>query len=348
MAATGTKTEPGRGKARVRMVDIAREAGVSPTVVTKVLSGGAGSIRVSPEKAALVREIARRLDYRPNIIARTLVGRPSKIIGVYIDSRATATYFRTLAALERGLTRHGYSTMIAESHDNIGSIVDAYRTFQQYGADAVIFLSHNYGEQAEEVRNQLGALSRTLFIGRPLVEHVAYVDIDWGCGAELAVEHLAARGKRRLGILLSSLNDTLDARYEGFQRAARRLEKQLDCAMFHQLSSVDADGIPEAFERFVQTFRLDGLVMQNDVHATFMMRELKLHGLRVPEDVALVGHDNMEFSAGLCPALTTLDENNETIAAEAVALLLRMLQNEAIPGEAPPTVAPTLIVRETT
>lgn len=335
-------------KPRVRMVDIAREAGVSPTVVTKVLSGGAGSIRVSPEKAALVREIARKLDYRPNIIARTLVGRPSKIIGVHIDSRASSTYFRTLAALERGLTELGYSTMIAESHDNIGSIVDAYRTFQQYGADAVIFLSHSYSDLAEEVRQKLGALSKTLFVGRPLVEQALYVDIDWAHGAELAVQHLAQRGKRRLGILLSSLEHTLGMRHDGFQRAACRLERELECAMFYQLSSVDASSIPEAFERFVAAFQLDGLVMQNDVHATYMLRELKQHGLRVPGDVAVVGHDNMEFSAGLCPALTTLDENNEAIATETIALLAKMLRNEAIPGAVPPVIAPSLIVRETT
>ncbi|WP_176013662.1 LacI family DNA-binding transcriptional regulator [Victivallis sp. Marseille-Q1083] len=334
-------------KPHIRMIDIAREAGVSRAVVTKVLSGAGSSIRVSAETAAMVRSIAERLDYRPNILASALGGRSSHIIGVHIDSMAPQTYFRTLAMTEYELTKRGYRIMIAVSHEDGRSVIESLQVFQQYGVEGVIFMCDDYTDRAEESQRELARHQPVICIGRPRVDiQVPYVNIDWGAGAEQAVRHLLARGKRRLGILLTQLEYALGCRLAGFRRAAAGNTEFCDC--WH-LSSLDGGiSIPEAMERFVLPNRLDGLVMQNDIHAAFMMRELLRCGIRIPDEIAIVGHDNLEFGAGLYPSLTTISENHDQIGRKAVELLLKILKKEVVGPADYPSVAPSLIIREST
>ena len=79
---------------KVRLVDIAREVNVSAALVSKVLNGNSGNIRVSPEKAEMIRKTARKMNYTPNINARALAGQSTKVIGILIDSKAPTVAFR--------------------------------------------------------------------------------------------------------------------------------------------------------------------------------------------------------------------------------------------------------------
>jgi len=336
--------------ARVRIVDIAREAGVSAAVVTKVLSGSSGTIRVGREKAELVRKIAQHLNYQPNIIARALVGGKSKIIGVYIDSLAPGTYFRTLAGIEHYLSKEGYRMMIAESHDDMGKITDAYNTFIQYGVDGVILISHDYPQFAEDVQKRLVNLEKAVFVGAPLIGNAVHVNIDFAGGAEIAVRHLIERGKRRLGIMISDEGTAaLRLRAEGFRNATEQAGTKIECALIHTFHSLPvAEYVLDTFENFIRPNRIDGLIAANDLNAAYMQRMLVSHGLRVPQDVALIGLDNMDFSAALSPALTTIDENCNQTAQHAVDLLMHLLNGTLDWTQPTPIVTPTLIVREST
>lgn len=335
---------------RIRIIDIAREAGVSVTAANKVLSGGSSSIRVGQEKAELIRAIAKRLDYRPNIIARTLVGGKSKIIGVHVDSMAPFTYFRILAGIEHELSIRGYRTMIAESHDNIDSIGEAYNTFMQYGADGIIIISHNYPALKQQEQNQLVNLANTVYIGKPCADKAAFVHIDFAAGVETAVKHLLARGKKRLGLVIPDpALSTIALRLDGFKRVAAEVSAKIECAEVHVLDSLDAaTSIPGVFEKFVRPNKINGLIMTNDTMATFMMRTLTRHGIRIPEEIAVVGQDNMEYTPGLTPSLTTIDENSEETARNAVELLMLQIAGKLDKNHSVRVVTPTLVVREST
>ncbi len=333
---------------RVRIVDIAREAGVSVTAANKVLSGGSSNIRVGREKADRIRAIAKRLDYRPNIIARTLVGGKSKIIGVHVDSMAPFTYFRILAGLEHELSARGYRTMIAESHDSIDNIREAYNTFMQYGADGIIMLSHNYPALNDQERNRLVNLVNTVYIGKPCADKAAFVHVDFAAGIEAAVKHLLERGKKRLGLVIPDpAIYTIALRLEGFQRTVAEASGKIECAEVHILDSLDpAASIPAVLEKFIRPNKINGLIMTNDTMATFMMRTFVRHGIRIPEEVAVIGQDNMDYTAGLTPSLTTLDENSGQTARNAVELLMLQIAGKLDKVNSFRVVTPTLIVRE--
>ena len=335
---------------RIRIIDIAREAGVSITAANKVLSGGSSNIRVGREKSELIRAIAKRLDYRPNIIARTLVGGKSKIIGVHVDSMAPFTYFRILAGIEHELSNHGYRTMISETHDNIDNIGEAYNMFMQYGADGIIMMSHNYPALNELERARLVNLVNTVYIGKPCADKAAFVHIDFAAGVEAAVKHLLVRGKRRIGLVIPDpAIYTIALRLEGFKRAVAKESKKIECSEIHILNSLDATvTVPEIFENFIQPNKINGLIMTNDTMATFMMRTLTRHGIRIPEEIAVIGQDNMEYTPGLTPSLTTIDENSEETARNAVELLMLQIAGKLDKNHSIRVVTPTLVVREST
>jgi DNA-binding LacI/PurR family transcriptional regulator len=326
----------------VRLIDIARRAGVSSSTVSAVLSGRDIGIRFSPERAALIRRVAREMNYVPNISARILNHQASFTLGVMIDSDDIPVRFRQLAAIEQAATRRGYRLLVTETHNDPVSQHKNYLTLRQYGVDGIICHTNTYSEKTMRP-------DKTIFYGAAPVAgfSTAYYDVRTAYKDAAA---LFARAQRRVALVISDSTsfDSVRARREAFLEFFPGAEKQL-CLLPAGIGT-DSD-IREVMADLLQQRLLPAgvtaVILQNDAWCLALASEAARLGIKVPADLALIGQDNSFFCTCYRPSLSSIDSS---LAALGEAVLELVLERIAEP-EAPCrniAVATDLVLREST
>ncbi|MPV37511.1 LacI family DNA-binding transcriptional regulator [Georgenia subflava] len=327
------------------LVEVARAAGVSRATASRAVNGGD---RVSPEALQAVRAAVRELGYRPNRAARALATRRTDSIAVVIpesDSRLfTDPFFATVL---HGVTTALASTdlqivlLIGHKGEQSARMLDYLRDGHTDGA---IVVSHHRMDNVAEVLADSPMPS--VFIGRPwdpAKTPVTWVDVDNFTGGVLAVEHLVARGARRLGTVAGpqDMGASVD-RLAGWRAGAEAAGLATDAVVHADYTVAGATRATE--ELFAAHPDVDGLFVASDLMASAALRVLETLGRRVPDDVRLVGFDNMELATSLRPALTTLVNPAAEMARHAVEMLLSQFGSSG--GTEPDLLATELVVRE--
>ena len=320
---------------KTRMIDIAERVGVSKGAVACVLNGtGKNTIRVSESKRTEILRAAREMNYVPNMVARSLAGKSSMKIGALIDSHAPLCNYRTLWTLEEAAAAGGYRLMIGPAHNDPQSLFDCCENFIRHGLDGVICMAHEYPGREHEVRDYFADKRNLVFLDPPGWD-APHLRIDREAGMMQAVRHLQETGRRRIGLWL---RDSLDCfSYRQRLNAFRR------CCDGEMLVSRDLD-LP-AYLDVIREQRLDAVIAANDVLAARLLRELLLQGIRVPDDIALIGHDNDNFSAFSYPSITTIDQQDEQAGRQLFELLMKQFRGEKADAPAP-VLESRLIIRE--
>ncbi len=340
----------------VRLRDIAKKLDRSESLVSKVLSGKLGNTAVAEEKAELIRRTAAEMGYAPNLNARSLAGKPSRIIGLLIDSTAPPVVFRTMAAIERIASENGYRCMIGEAHESLETLCMNVDIFMQYGVDGIISLAHEYpGRTSEFMRLFSNYLNRMVFVGEPPDCDVCSVEIDRASAVKDAVLHLHECGARRIAFIREKRNwNSLRQRQDGYAAGMKMLGLSGKDLFIHSFSEkvLEEDSPREFFEEQIVLplleKRIDGVVGLNDILAHRLIFELAERGVRCPQDSRIVGSDNEPFTRYAIPPLTTIDSKTEEQAQAVLELLLEQL---ASPGKTTPRrklIVPELILRKST
>ncbi|MFK5633964.1 MULTISPECIES: LacI family DNA-binding transcriptional regulator [unclassified Ornithinimicrobium] len=324
---------------RVTMYDVARHAGVSHQTVSRVINGAA---HVAPPTKERVREAMRLLGYRPSASARNLAARRSRAVGVVTF---IGPYFgpgSTLLSIEVAARSHGYSAHIS-SLAGLGP-VDARAALEdllQRDVEGLMVVAPT-DEQAELVASVLPhelpvlALEARL-TGRPLVAS------DNELGGALAAEHLITLGHTRIGHAAGPL-DWSEARLRtvGWERVLRE----------HELEPgprVDGDwSARSGYEAGVVLAGsgVSAVFAANDQMALGLLTALHERGIRVPEDISVVGYDNTPDSGWYFPPLTTVEQEFREVGAVGITQLLALVEGR--PVEAQTFVPPALVVRRST
>ncbi len=334
---------------RVTLSDIAREAGVSVPAVAKVISGNRANIRVSPQKTELIREIAAKLNYQPNINAQRLAGRSSKSIGVLVDTRAPSKQFQLIAEIEREASVRGYRCMIGGTHDSVENLYNSYQIMLQYGVDGVICVSHDYPGQNHLLEKYFENAEKLVFIGLPEVSRHPSVFEEIDYGVIQAVRHLQEQSYRKIGMILGSRQDYASHRL--------RLKGFLSCfpgrenLIYHFDDWRDTVRLKEKLRKAITEFilpgKLDAVIIHNDLIALTLLSELADLNIRVPEDIGVIGCDNDIFAESTRPRLTSIDNNNAALAQKALELLFQLFADNDRPASPARIAIPRqLIVRE--
>lgn len=312
--------------------EIANRAGVSVMAVSAVMNKTT-STRVSEAKRVHIERIAREMGYRSNVVARTLRGGASRMLGILIDSHAPPWLYNILRHIESEATRSGYRILVSEGHDSVDNLVAAYGTFEQYGADGVICLAYDYPGQQEKFREHFAGKNNLLLVGSYDTSMLPQIYLDLEPAWRAAVEYFRSRGRKRIGGIIVDLPIWC---------------QQVRISLFRKLCS--DQGIPELFwhpdyceeperyadevDRCVREFilpnRIDALLAHSDVFGAFLISGLARNGLRVPEDVAVIVDDNRDFFAALQPPLACIDHDEEAIGTQAVRVMLKMLRKESV------------------
>ncbi len=340
---------------KVRLADIAAEAGVSTVTVAKALNRTGGkNARVGAATAARIREIADRLNYRPDSIAQQLAGKKSKIIGVVMDSCAPQIHHERLSQMEMYAASKGYKFMIGQSHEDIEKTKAYAYEFAAYGVEGIICMSHLYHGAEKEISQIFNNVAKTVFIEKPVGLSNSYsVSVNTKEAYKKAVEYLVERGRRRIGLLQIKgffQDDSMRLRksyyLNGLKHCGLPHDEKLIQSVSVENQTNEASYLP-AINELVFEQKVDAIIATNDEMAAMVIKILQKQQVRIPEEVSVIGYDNTVVAKLVTPSITTFDQNNDKISKAVVDLLLKVINGENIPSEKRNIIIdPQLIQRE--
>lgn len=328
------------------MQDVARLAGVSAKSISNVLSGYE---HVSTKMRDRVMAAVSELDYEINVSARNLrVGR-TRVLGLAVPE-LSQSYFAELAdAVIRMAGARGYTVLIEQTVADRTREVGAVAAMRKHSIDGLIYSPMALAPEDVE---QLGVDFPLVVLGERVEGSAAdHVTMSNVAAMRAATEHVLATGRRRVAVIGAHPDGpilTADSRLRGYTEALRAYGIEPDpaliltAALWHRTYGV------EAIDRLLDSgAEFDAVVCFNDALALGAMRALQRRGRRIPQDVSVVGFDDIEDSAYSTPSLTTISPGRDAIARTAVDLLVdRMdgLAESTDPREV--EVGFALIVRE--
>ena len=310
---------------------IAEELGVSFQLVSAVLAGKS-YCRASEETKRKIFATAEKLGYQPNMNARVLTGKPSRVLGLIADLHAASPSNRVLAELEREATRADFRLMIGGFHDRVEDIISSYRLLQQHRVDGIFLLSLDDLRYRKQLTDFLQGEKNLVVIRAPMMkQHFGVATSLSSMFAEIVTE-LQEAGRRNIHYMgtYPVSHQAMKERIRGFSKAFDDAEDRV-----HRLSSsggiLEADGMsPDDFiEKVVKPRKIDALVMQDDLSALHWIDLLQKHHLTVPDDVAVTGCNNDPFARYAAPSIASVDFREKQIAQAAMKLMLRSLRGEA-------------------
>jgi LacI family transcriptional regulator len=316
---------------------LAKALNLSRTTVSLVLNGRAERYGLSPETVERVLEGARRLNYQPDPVARQLAGMRSNVVGILVNS-AYVVDPRLLERMEVLAAERQIRFIIGHAIGNGAKVREYLQDFRGRRVDAIVSFHHNRPVSGGSVLEDLAATENVLYYERPgpQVRDPWFVDTDTGEFGRLAAQHLVDRGRRRIGLigLAETIYPVLRQRRRAYQDVLRAAGLAHGAELVWQVDPkrslrwIEPPSEQEAVaivDELVVRQKVDAIVAVNDLYVARLIAALRRIGRRVPDDVALVGGDNMDISTLIEPQITTIDVQIEALAQATVNLLFEML-----------------------
>jgi LacI family transcriptional regulator len=322
--------------------DVARLAGVSPSTVSRILNGTA---RVAADKRQAVEQAIARLHFKPNLSARSLRNGSTRTVGVLTQELESPYFARGVRGLDEGLRGSGYAPIIVPGHWNPIEEAERMRLLIARRVDAIAILGGQLSdaEITEFARRQpIAVTDRSL-----QAPNVMSFDFDQFEGGRMATQHLIQLGHRRIAHI-AGLKSQADAakRKEGYLRAHADAGLPVEPRLIVEGNFVETGGVLAMNQLLDAQVPFTAVFCANDQTAWGARLALQRRGLRVPEDVSLVGFDDLPVSAFMSPPVTTVRQPvYEMGLAVAAALLQALGQPSGTPTGYPPL---SLVVREST
>jgi LacI family transcriptional regulator len=306
--------------------EVGKLAGVSRSTVSRVVNGHPS---VRDEVRERVWQVVRETGYQPHAAARSLASRRSQVIGVIIPEAVSTLFVDPFfALLLRGITgacnTYGYQLMLS-LFDEPADEGETYRRILRSGhMDGVLVASTHMNDPL--FPKLLQDSIPFVLVGRHADPRVNYVDVDNVGGARMAVEHLIRLGHRRIATITGTLNMASgEDRLAGYCQALEAHRIPVQAALIGEGDFTKGSGTM-GMQRLLSASPT-AVFAASDMIAMGALRALREAGLRVPEDIALVGFDDIPVAAALEPALTTVRQPIERLGSMAADLLLNLLQN---------------------
>lgn len=325
--------------ATVTLDMVAKQAGVSPATVSRILNGTAV---VSPARKAAVDAAIAKLGFVPNPVARGLAGGRTFSVGVVTPTLDSPFYGLALRGIEEKLLPLGYSPLFVSGQWNAEVEAKCMDVLRSRRVDGIIVLSGRLSDRA------LKSYAKTLPVvvtGRKLTAPgVAGLYCDNIEGARLATQHLIGLGHRQVAFISgeSQHPDAAD-RFQGYRKALEEAGIRFDPALVAEGGFYEASGLQAVGDLLASRKRFTAIFAANDQMAMGAALGLSRHSLRVPEDVSLIGYDDLLSSLYTRPPLSSVHQSSYDLGQLAADVLLQMLAGQRPVFEVP---APRLVARE--
>ncbi|MBQ0930338.1 LacI family DNA-binding transcriptional regulator [Ideonella alba] len=325
----------------VTLEQVAAHAGVSPSTVSRILNGTAV---VSPAKKAAVEAAIQELGFRPNPVARGLAGGRTMSIGVVTQIISSPFYGEALLGIEEQLEQAGYVPLIVSGHWRDVDERKALQTLLARRVDGLIVFAGRLS--AADLLQEAAGLPLVV-MGRQVQGPQAFsFSFDNRKGARLATEHLLAQGHRRIAFVMGDpVHDDAADRYQGYLDALAAAGLAADPALLTQGDYTEGGGLLAITHLLARGQSFSAVFSCNDQMAIGAAHGLRRHGLRVPDDVSLVGFDDVVLARYAMPPLTTVRQSMLDMGHQAAKAVLDQLAGRPPQVQLP---APELVVRDST
>ncbi|MGA7158143.1 MAG: LacI family DNA-binding transcriptional regulator [Acidobacteriaceae bacterium] len=326
---------------RVSLKDIAAHLNLSPSTISFVLNNTPG--RSIPEATReRIRAAAIEFNYKPNMIARSLLGKPMRSIGILLPVLGEGYHSQVLSGIGDLLMEEGYFYFTVH-HRHKESLIKEYPALlQARGVDGILAIDTKLTSPLP--------LPAVLIAGHTTLAEVTNVVLDHELAARVAMQHLYDLGHRKIVYMKGqSVSTDTELRWSATMRVARELGLSIDekltieLAMDSTSPEVSYPGIHDLLEHHQ---KFTAVLCFNDISAMGTIRALHDYGLQVPRDISVMGFDDIQSASYHVPSLTTVRQPLKLMGSTAAAALLRRLAQETLPPQI--TVEPELIVREST
>jgi len=329
---------------RISLKDLARELGVSIATVSRALHS---SPEIGKEMQERVKDLARSKGYRPNPFAQGLRGESTRMIGVVVPNLVTHYYASVLDGIENEAQRQGYIVISANTHENSEDEVRAIDNFINLHVEGIVAcLSQNTTDYShfEEIA-QMGI--PLVFFGRTcLADRFSSVTGNGDEAAQQATQHLIDTGSQRIAFIAGPNHlDMVRRRKHGYLEALRDSRIPIDRTLV-VCEKIDYDWAREATLKLLRRDdRPDAILAFNDIITFAAFTAIKQLGLRIPDDVALIGFTDDVHAQYVTPRMSAIEDQSHLMGTTACELLLRNIggdtrvYHEVVPQK--------LVIRET-
>ncbi|WP_309127479.1 LacI family DNA-binding transcriptional regulator [Microbacterium sp.] len=322
---------------RAKITEVAREAGVSLSTVSRVMNGNQS---VDAALAERVREVAARLGYTANPLARSLVLGRTQTISVVIPDLANPTFQAILRGLSHAAAKDGYHVLISDTEERVEHESEVATTTRQR-TDGVILCAPRLPQ--DELAALLPTIAPAVVINRGPQENAPTVAADYGTAIMALIDHLRGLGHRRLAFVSGAVSS---ASGEARRRAlAAACDADPGLEVIEIPGGVDFDSGAAVASAVIDSAATAVLAF-NDLVAMGLLSAVSARGIRVPEQLSIVGFDGIPFAAYTSPPLTTAAVPAADLGRNAWAAMHALLSGaDPVATE---TFIPELVVREST
>ncbi|MBP5184980.1 MAG: LacI family DNA-binding transcriptional regulator, partial [Lachnospiraceae bacterium] len=311
----------------MNLKDIAERAGVSTATVSNVINGNYR--KVSPETRARIEKIIEETNYRPSVIARSLAGTQNRMVGLvvpYISPNEEFTlspyYTYIVSALERYVRNHDYYLLLRCVPD-VHSILPF---LSAWNVDGAIFVGV-LGDDVAEIKKGFNAPA--VFIDTYTDEKVVNVGIDDYRGGYLAARYLIGKGHKRIAFASPdpAYGGVIGERFKGFSDACKEADIEFSKADYFRTDTLYANAVAVGQDVALSQKGYTAVAAMADIVAIGIMEGIRQCGFRIPEDISVIGFDNIAEGGFTMPKLTTVGQDMKKKAELEGKYLLEMIEN---------------------
>lgn len=317
------ETSPGsRRDARATISDVAREAEVSPGLVSRVLNSDP-TLRLREETRSRVLAAAKAIGYMPNAAARTLRSSRAGAIGLVLKRLTSAMFVEVVAGAQEAASENGYSLLLAdasEAEDQSDAFMEIVASNRVDG----LLLQGGYGPEAQRLI-QYARYCPSVIVNSTGISDVPGVRLDDFGAAKRAAKHLLELGHKRLVYVSGELGTTSDSRYSGFRASFTREGSISHVRLIADWTAAGAEAVVSDFLR--SGGKSTAYLAANTVIAMGVMSALQNFGLSIPDDVSVIAIHDTWFAPHTNPSLTTISLPLRDLGIGAVERLIQQIDS---------------------
>lgn len=320
--------------------DVAEKSGVTVTTVSRMLNGRG---YVSDKTKRKIKQAMKDLNYQPNELARALSLKRSSFIGLIVPSASNMFFCKIIDSVERIVSRNGYKLLLCTSNHEVKKEIEYFDMLSASKVAGVILASHT-----QNIDKNIAIDAPVISIDRIISSGIPSICSDNYQGGVLAAQHLISRGCKKLAHISGSAYLDMDAnkRYFGFKEVCDKAAVQhivIDAAE-EQFYSMHYESIINSLIDYNPD--VDGIFTSNDIIAAQVINICTRRNIKIPDQIKLVGYDDIDLCTLCSPTITTIRQPVEDICQYAVENIISKNEHKVIPTN---TVFPvSLIERETT
>lgn len=335
----------------VTIFDVAKEAGVSKSTVSRVINMDK---RVKDETRIAVEEAIKKLNYSPSFMAQAIRTRKTYTIAFMVPEYSNIFYSEVFRGVEDVALKYGYMVLVCNTERHAMSEIDYINELLKRNIDGIIY---NTYRMKDDMANYLRSISERI----PIVymnkvfgeeENYSYVYTDGFNSTRKAVHYLYNQGKRRLGYVLNSEDiSVIEDRFQGFVQGLKDCGLSLEEKWIYRVqreNEPDYVKLGQDAARYYASLsqRPDAILTAIDMIGIGCIKEFNSCGIKIPEEISIIGFDNISLGSLIDPPITTIGQPIRKMGQAAAEILFSQLENRPVQNKV--VFDGKLIVRETT